>query len=461
MEIKIPYAPLPKQWAVHNATEPYVAYVGGVGSGKTFCGSQEMLRRAVSEPRYILIGAPTYPLLRDTTRKEFLDLCPEQLILKLNKTDNELQLRANGGITTVVFRTLENPMSLKNYNLSDFWMDEGSEAPEDSFLMLQSRLRRKGVSSYRGLITTNPEGRNWVWKRFVDTPPRNPALQQQYRFVHAPTKENERNLPSGYLERLTASYPPFWVKRYLDADFNVFEGQIYTNYSEYVHVIEPFDIPPGWDRYLGVDHGMRNPTAAEWGAVDHDGNLFIYDEYYSPGLVSEHAQAILAKCGSGIDDIQKVLDPNSINLKDPIKGKSIQEEYADHGVHFMPGNDKVIAGINRVSELLKIDPARAHPRTGQPGAPRIFIFKNCRHLVEQLPLYKWEKVSFAQADVKDPHERPVKKDDHALDALRYLVMLRFGSTEELPVVVPGSFNSWGARIDEQVESQDYLGNEEL
>lgn len=454
MEIKIPYAPLPRQMEFHSAKAPYVAYVGGVGSGKTFCGSQEVLYRAVSTAnRYILVGAPSYPLLRDTTRKTFLEVCPPELIVKMNLTNNELILRSNGGYSTIVFRTLENPMSLKNYNLSDFWMDEGSDAPGDSFLMLQSRLRRPGMPDRKGFVTTNPEGRNWVWEKFVKN------QDPDYLLVHAPTKENEKNLPPGYIDRLRASYPEYWVRRYLDADFNTFEGQIYTHWDEDIHVIEPFDIPLGWERYLGVDHGMSNPTAGIWGAVDYDGNLYIYDEYYSPGLVSQHAGAILAKCGNEADDIQKVLDPNSLNVRNPITGKSIEEEYTDHGLYFLPGNDKVIAGINRVSELLKVDPDRIHPRTGKPGSPRMFVFKNCSNLVRELPLYRWQKVSFAQTDKVDAPEKPTKKDDHALDALRYLVMLRFGSTEYVAQSVPGSFESWASRIDAENESKEYLGNE--
>ena len=44
-----------------------------------------------------------------------------------------------------------------------------------------------------------------------------------------------------------------------------------------------------------MDHGAANPTAWHAWAVDHDSNLIVFDEYYSPGRVSEHAPEILRR----------------------------------------------------------------------------------------------------------------------------------------------------------------------
>ncbi|MEG1500210.1 MAG: hypothetical protein RR400_04025, partial [Clostridia bacterium] len=47
------------------------------------------------------------------------------------------------------------------------------------------------------------------------------------------------------------------------------------------------------------------------------------------------------------------------------------------------------------------------------GKSKLFIFKNCSNLIREIKSYWW-----GDAD------RPIKKDDHALDDLRYYIMSR-------------------------------------
>jgi phage terminase large subunit len=77
--------PLPKQSEViknllRPETPKYIAYVGGIGSGKSLIGCITMLMQAVLYPGDYLICRQFLPELKITTYKAFLEICPKELI---------------------------------------------------------------------------------------------------------------------------------------------------------------------------------------------------------------------------------------------------------------------------------------------------------------------------------------------------------------------------------------------
>jgi hypothetical protein len=210
-------------------------------------------------------------------------------------------------------------------------------------------------------------------------------------------------------------------------------GQVFEEFDEKVHIINPFIIPNDWERIVSIDHGLVNPTAVLWGAIDYDENIYIYDEYYKANdIVSNHAQRIWEKTEDQNITLW-VIDPQT-KAKTMVKNGmpwSIQEEYADNGIQPVLANNEVLASINRIKEYLHIQKDRIHPITQQRGAPKLFIMNNCVNLLEEIPTYRWRKQTSAQ-ELNNP-EKPIKYKDHAVDALRYLIMSRPEPTQRLPV----------------------------
>jgi len=87
---------------------------------------------------------------------------------------------------------------------------------------------------------------------------------------------------------------------------------------------------------------------------------------------------------------------------------SIADEYSEQGISLTRGNNEVLASINRIKELLKIK--------------KIFIFKSCINSIREVPGYRWAKKREGMAS----KEEPVKKDDHVMDCIRYMVMAKLG-----------------------------------
>lgn len=417
MNIELAYDPLPKQALFHASPARYRCYAGGFGSGKTKCGAAEVIKLALKYPRNLgLVGRTTYPELRDTTRKELLDFpvivdgkettfLGSPLVKDWNKSENCLTL-ANE--TQLLFRALEDAFhKIKSLNLGFFWIDEGTETNEEIWLGLTGRLRRAKVRR-TGFITTNPEGHDWVWKTFLA------QADNDHFLVTAPSTEN-KYLPGGYIDDLIKRFPDEWVKRYVYGSFDTFEGLVYKDFQDKAPwVVEKFETPDNWYRFIGIDHGYRNPTAVLWGAVSPQGKVIIYDELYVSGkLVSEIADIIKIK--NKDQKIQLYLIDPSCGNRDGKTGRSVIDEFAEYGIYCLPANNEVRAGINRVQEYIKTP-------------PRLQTLRQCANLRTELQTYRWKDIK--PGAKQDAPEKPLKKGDHAVDALRYMVNYLYDTPAE-------------------------------
>lgn len=427
INIELSYKPLPKQAEFHGLSAKYRLFVGGWGNGKTSAGCAEAFALAMEYPGSVgLICRKTRPELKATTEHQFLHGgggnpktdwtgCPEEVIKSHNKSENKLTL-VNGSI--IHFWPLDDPDKLSNLNLGWFLIDQAEEVNEEMFQMLQGRLRQREAPRC-GILLANPEGHNWFWRRFVY------LKYPDHKYVHAKTTDNP-NLPKDYVESLM-NMPEMWRKRFMEGSFDVFSGQIFPEFDEEVHALSPIPLPKWYEYAESIDHGRRNPTAILFARFDDKGNAFIVDEHYQAGrLVSFHAGKILdkrAQLDAGYPRYT-VIDASAAQ-QDPNTGRSVIDEYNDLGITVVSSDRHVLAGVNRIGEWLRLDPSHPHPvtnETREEGWPHLWIFKNCVNLIEHLKQYQWQKPKITSEE--DDPEKPLKKDDHDVDSLRYLLMQR-------------------------------------
>lgn len=168
----------------------------------------------------------------------------------------------------------------------------------------------------------------------------------------------------------------------------------------------------GWLHFRMMDHGFTNPTVFLWGAADHEGRVIIYDEYYeTKRLVGENAKAVRERTQVlGVDIAYTVGDP-SIQNTDPVTGTSVHVEYARNGIPIILGTNDVHSGILRVGAAFL--------------NRKLFISPRCEKTIWELNRYRWGKfVNKKVAELNNQKEMPVKKDDHAMDALKYGIASR-------------------------------------
>jgi phage terminase large subunit len=192
-----------------------------------------------------------------------------------------------------------------------------------------------------------------------------------------------------------------FAQEYL-ADFRKTEGVVYKEFKRERHIIkgevDEWIEEKGQSvvrRYGGVDFGFNHPAAVLSIDETSDGLFVVRDEWYHSGKTDEQiAEYTAAKKyhnvypdpanAGGVEELRR----QGVNVRDVIKGK-----------------DSIKNGINAVRELFKSD--------------RLFIHESCENTIFELETYSYP-------DSKDggkTDENPMKENDDAMDAMRYVLMM--------------------------------------
>ena len=129
----IVYDALPSQKRFHASKAVYKGFSGPIGSGKSQALCQEAIHLAFENAgRMGLIGAPTYPMLRDATQRSLFEILDATDIkYDFNKTENSLVLHDTG--SKIIFRSLDDYERLRGSNLAWFAIDELTYVQEDAW----------------------------------------------------------------------------------------------------------------------------------------------------------------------------------------------------------------------------------------------------------------------------------------------------------------------------------------
>lgn len=249
----IAYSPLPSQRRFHQSTARFKGYSGSIGSGKSQALCHEAIRMSYVNPgRVGLLGAPTYPMLKDATVRSLIDILERNEIpYEQNKSENTLTLLDTG--SKLLLRSLDDYERLRGTNLAWFGVDELTYAPEGAWLRLEGRLRDPHATRLCGFGVWTPKGHDWVYHRFMA----NPA--NSYEVVMCRPFENRfilEKVPDFY-ERLKNSYDErFFRQEVLGEYLGVNAGLVYHAFSRDDHVADvriDHSLPLLWALDFNVD----------------------------------------------------------------------------------------------------------------------------------------------------------------------------------------------------------------
>ena len=300
------------------------------------------------------------------------------------------------------------------------YVQEAIELTEDDWELITTRLRN-GVTPHQQIIgDTNPDRpTHWLKRRCDDG---------RARMIHCAHQDNPTLYdpdtgewtPAGVTYRdLLAKLTGVRRARYLEGKWTGADGLVYPDWTEAVHLIDPFPIPDDWPRYWAVDFGYTNPFVCQHWAVDDDGRAHLYREWYrTQRTVEAHAADILATVAPAGEWAEP--KPQAVICDHDAEGRATLEHHT--GLKTKAAHKAVTEGIQAVQ-------ARLAP--AGDGKPRLYVHRGA--LVELDSLldeakkptctaqefsgYVWPK----DVDGKENKEQPTKVDDHGLDALRYLV----------------------------------------
>lgn len=208
------------QAAFRTSAALYRGFVGGIGSGKSWVGAYDLLRRAGARPGLTyMITAPTYKMLTDSTARSFLSIAREMQFLRhFHRSDMIAFVGAPGSRgSEILLRSTEDPDRLRGPNLSGVWMDEASGSKKESYEVLIGRLREGGKQGWLS-STFTPKGlSHWTYEIFGKGKP--PLVE----LFHSRTRDNPF-LPANFDEPLRQQYSGLLAQQELEGQFVNVEG---------------------------------------------------------------------------------------------------------------------------------------------------------------------------------------------------------------------------------------------
>jgi len=420
--------PLPKQLEFHKSKAKFRAYVGGYGSGKTYCGSWEAFMLSMQYPGTVgVVCRNSYPELRDSTRATFFKVLAEiteiitgkpgdpfepttcPLVKSFSRSGNELVFQMMEGQTpsTILFRSLDTPEKFKSLEIGWGWIDEASDSNEQAFLLLSGRLRHTSqAGGHTIFLTTNPcNTRHWLYRRFVEEKNEGTSL------FMAPTSENPY-LPEGYEDELRRTLPVEMVRRYVEGEFgSVPEGQsVYPGFCKKKHV-EKVVYNPQLPIVRSWDFGLRHP-ACLIGQINKDRLIILAEIQGENELINDFGRRVKEFCSRefGQAVYRDYCDPAGKQKSDKSPHTSI-EVLNGMGVHPQCSAQHILDGILIVGMLLQDRP------DGEAG---LIVDPSCRILIEGFEGgYHYPKKYDGRGG--DPNPEKDGYYDHLQDTLRYLV----------------------------------------
>jgi phage terminase large subunit-like protein len=407
---------------------------GGNRTGKTVSGGAEAVYYATGTHPYKRIKTPnrgwvvslTNEVQRDVAQKEVLRWLPKDMIksveMRKGSKDN-----LDAGIIDFITLTNDSIIGFKSceqgrekfQGTSQHWIWFDEEPPEDIYKECKMRVLDT-VGDMWGTMTPL-QGLTWVY----DVVYMNEVGDPEVKYWLMEWADNP-HLSPGAIAELEATMTEDEREARQYGKFVAMSGLVYKEFNEDIHVIDPFDVPKEWYDNISIDPGLDAPLSAHFYAVDNDYNVYAIEEHYKAGeSVEWHAQqlhAIADRLGwpKDYNGYLRTLIDSAANQKTLAAEKSVTDLFYDHKVLADTNVEKdVWTGIQRVKQYLKL---REHPQRDvwPRGKPKLFIFRNCANMIREIKSYRWKPQTKSGEQV----DKPIKKNDHAMDDLKYYIMSR-------------------------------------
>ena len=477
---------------------------GGFANGKTATTCIKMINIAKDYPgANLLMARSTYPKLNDTLRKEFLKWVPASWIQSFPKSANGSNTCTLTNGTTINFRyiaqqgkigteaTTSNLLSA-TYDAIAIDQMEDPEIVHKDFLDLLGRLR--GMTPYHGddhtmpksgprwlILTSNPT-RNWVYRELVrpihelhagrvdekllcETDDDGKMLYDDNKLpipiidlYEGSTYENKDNLEPDFIKTLESSYKGQMRSRFLMGEWASYEGLVYPSFNQAVHVMSHHAIENYYNQLKikasnitfleGYDYGLAVPYCYLLGFCDTLGNVFIMAGAYEKECVLEDQFAAIKHIRHKYS-----VDPSNMILADPdifrrkavgkkLVGKSIADFFLEEGIMCIRGNNDIANGIVKVNQYLVPQRNHQNPITGEYEAPYLYVSDELEFFINEMSDYYWQK-----SPTGEQIDKPIDKDDHAMDTLKYMLSNRPNVSKLTKAVIRKDvgWRQWGER----------------
>jgi len=405
-ERPIGYIALPSQKKFHQSRARFKGFSGPIGSGKSQALCQEAIKLTYENPgRTGLIGAPTYPMLKDATLASLTEcLYESDLPFELYKAENTIVMQDSG--SRILLRAVDEYERLRGTNLAWFGLDELTYSQEGAWSRLEGRLRDPKARRLCGFAVWTPKGFDWVYRKFIQDP------TGAFETVMASPYENRfllEQVPDFY-ERLKGSYDENFFRQEAMGDYlNVQGGLVYQPFLRSANV-RRVDLDPHSPIYWAVDFNV-DPMCSVVAQV-RGGEFSVLDEIVLRRASTEQAcEEFRKRFGLPAAGLVVYGDASGAAMK--TSGSS------DYGIireYFRARAAKVSYRVPSANPAVRERVAAVNAKLrNAAGDIRLYVDPKCKELIAD-----FEQVSYLEDSTQIDKDRD-RRRTHLSDALGYLV----------------------------------------
>jgi hypothetical protein len=397
----------------------------GRRSGKSVAVWEKVVLEGMLRQGTYYIIAPTYKQAkaiywRDICKRyrgEFMTFNEQELSITFDHLSNIVIPTTEGDIkvthdpdlppTRIELKGADNPDSLRGTGICGAVMDEYAFIPDGKYLY--DSIIRPALSDRNGwaVFISTPNG---VVNHFWDLCQTAQSDPEMYYFSHATALDNEyfdkREFEETRKEYEKQGKLDDFNQEWL-AEFVNPSTLVYGKFNRDTHVLpaREFDdiIPQEGTNCLTIDFGMTDPTAAIFVRIDYEGTWWVFDEIYKQDLELEQLIRVL-RDKMGDLHFTRILGDGAARFElESLRKRRFRITGSKKGA------DSLANGISELQSLLPIRDATQKPK--------IFIRSSCENLIREFLSYSWIRDSIGEIT-----SVPEDKNNHALDALRYLAL---------------------------------------
>ena len=282
---------------------------------------------------------------------------------------------------------------IQGITLAGVFFDEVALMPES---FVNQATGRCSVDGSKFWFNCNPDGPyHWFKLNWID------KLQKKNMLYLHFTMDDNLSLSEEVKARYRSMYTGVFFKRYILGKWTMAEGIIYDMFDNEKHVIDDLTAYTWTDEYyVSCDYGTQNATVFLLWRKTVTGIWICIREWYYSGR-DENVQKTDIEYAGELKQFLGTIKPKAV-IVDP-SAASFIAQLKKEGFHVKKANNDVLDGIRFVGTLL--------------NQKKILIYKDCENLIREFSSYVWDIKAVERGE-----DKPVKKEDHAMDALRYFCM---------------------------------------
>lgn len=327
-----------------------------------------------------------------------------------NPAGGDLHLSLWGGKFLVHGKSAKYPDTLVGEGLESVILAEAAKLKP----LVWHRQIRPTLADYKGdaLFTSTPEGKNWFYQLWQA----GQARRSGFWSIRMPSWSNNILFPEGRYDpeilSMAEGVTEEAFKQEIGAEFTEFVGRVFKDFDEELHVTaKPYN--PRWPVYIATDYGFTNPTVLLFIQKDIWDNVWVCGEYYKTNRTIEEVLLDVEadpKLGPMVRYAQGLFpDP-----EDP--GSS--HYLADHwNLRINGGTGGLIKDrLDLIRRWISVGPmAIERDYDHADWIPKLLIDRSCTNLIREMQDYRYPE-NKSKVDLNS-QENPMKKDDHAPEAL--------------------------------------------